>query len=282
VAYRPSSNGRRGRGRSPATARRDRRVASHSTLWLTNSPQSKTDVNHADGLGSSVAGRLRTSASVVGVSILGTLAALVLTVGMVAPAAARLSDAVPAEYRVLIEQAAEDCPGLPAELLAAQLHQESGFNPAAISQAGALGIAQFMPGTWVDWGRDADGNSPLPSARPRWAPDGRCRPCGRGRRDRVPELPELPEIPMARLLCTRLQLLTPGRLVGNGRAAARIAPRQPARGMVRGMNGCWRLSRHRELLQMWSKYAAADGPDEPVIRRPEAGSAGSNPAGSTM
>jgi len=34
-----------------------------------------------------------------------------------------------------------------AALLAAQLHQESGFNPAAVSGAGAQGIAQFMPGT---------------------------------------------------------------------------------------------------------------------------------------
>jgi soluble lytic murein transglycosylase-like protein len=34
-----------------------------------------------------------------------------------------------------------------AALLAAQLHQESGFNPAAVSGAGAQGIAQFMPAT---------------------------------------------------------------------------------------------------------------------------------------
>jgi soluble lytic murein transglycosylase-like protein len=34
-----------------------------------------------------------------------------------------------------------------AALLAAQLHQESGFNPAAVSSAGAQGIAQFMPAT---------------------------------------------------------------------------------------------------------------------------------------
>jgi len=34
-----------------------------------------------------------------------------------------------------------------AALLAAQLHQESGFNPAAVSGAGARGIAQFMPAT---------------------------------------------------------------------------------------------------------------------------------------
>jgi hypothetical protein len=37
-------------------------------------------------------------------------------------------------------------------LLAAQLYQESGFNPFARSGAGALGIAQFMPGTAAAYG----------------------------------------------------------------------------------------------------------------------------------
>jgi soluble lytic murein transglycosylase-like protein len=34
-----------------------------------------------------------------------------------------------------------------AKLLAAQLYAESGFNPFAVSRAGAQGIAQFMPAT---------------------------------------------------------------------------------------------------------------------------------------
>ena len=32
------------------------------------------------------------------------------------------------------------------------LQQESGCNPKALSPMGALGIAQFMPGTWLQWG----------------------------------------------------------------------------------------------------------------------------------
>ena len=39
-----------------------------------------------------------------------------------------------------------------AALLAAQLRRESGFDPAARSSAGALGIAQFMPGTARTYG----------------------------------------------------------------------------------------------------------------------------------
>jgi soluble lytic murein transglycosylase-like protein len=37
-------------------------------------------------------------------------------------------------------------------LLAAQLMAESGFNPYAVSPAGAQGIAQFMPGTAASYG----------------------------------------------------------------------------------------------------------------------------------
>ncbi|MCO5316077.1 MAG: transglycosylase SLT domain-containing protein [Solirubrobacterales bacterium] len=39
-----------------------------------------------------------------------------------------------------------------AALLAAQLYAESGFNPGSVSPAGAMGIAQFMPGTAASYG----------------------------------------------------------------------------------------------------------------------------------
>ena len=53
---------------------------------------------------------------------------------------------VPAEYEAPIARAASRW-NVSASLLAAQLYVESGFNPFAISPAGARGIAQFMPGT---------------------------------------------------------------------------------------------------------------------------------------
>lgn len=65
---------------------------------------------------------------------------------------------VPEEYRKHIKQAARECPELTPRLLAAQLDQESGFNPEAVSPAGAEGIAQFVPDTWAVWGEDLDGD----------------------------------------------------------------------------------------------------------------------------
>jgi cell wall-associated NlpC family hydrolase len=65
---------------------------------------------------------------------------------------------VPAEYEALILAAGQECPEASAPILAAQLKQESGFNPRAVSPVGAQGIAQFMPGTWPGVGRDENGD----------------------------------------------------------------------------------------------------------------------------
>jgi murein DD-endopeptidase MepM/ murein hydrolase activator NlpD len=67
------------------------------------------------------------------------------------------SGGVPSQYEGLIKAAAGDCDaGLSPSILAAQLKQESNFNPRAGSDAGAQGIAQFMPGTWKTWGKGGD------------------------------------------------------------------------------------------------------------------------------
>jgi soluble lytic murein transglycosylase-like protein len=57
----------------------------------------------------------------------------------------------PQKYAALIGKAAVDT-DLPPNLIAAKLKQESGFNPGAISPAGAQGISQFMPGTAKEMG----------------------------------------------------------------------------------------------------------------------------------
>src|SRR4051812_33948103 len=60
---------------------------------------------------------------------------------------------VPAAYAPPIARAAQRY-NVSATLLAAQLYQESKFNPFAVSGAGAQGIAQFMPGTARAYGLD--------------------------------------------------------------------------------------------------------------------------------
>lgn len=66
--------------------------------------------------------------------------------------------AVPAAYQQLVQKWGNLCPAINPALLAAQLYQESGFNPNAQSAAAAQGIAQFIPGTWATHGVDGDGD----------------------------------------------------------------------------------------------------------------------------
>jgi nitroreductase len=62
-----------------------------------------------------------------------------------------LPDFVPAQYRAPLLRSGSRWNVSPG-LLAAQLMAESGFNPRAVSPAGALGIAQFMPATARSYG----------------------------------------------------------------------------------------------------------------------------------
>ncbi|MFD4786075.1 NlpC/P60 family protein [Streptomyces sp. NPDC058459] len=75
--------------------------------------------------------------------------------------------AVPAAYQPLVRKWGNLCPAINPALLAAQLYQESGFNPGARSPAKAQGIAQFIPGTWATHGVDGDGDGD----RDVWDPD---------------------------------------------------------------------------------------------------------------
>ncbi|WP_035801839.1 C40 family peptidase [Kitasatospora mediocidica] len=65
---------------------------------------------------------------------------------------------VPAAYQGLIQQWGTLCPQISPPMLAAQLYQESGFDPSAHSAANAEGIAQFLPSTWATYGVDGNGD----------------------------------------------------------------------------------------------------------------------------
>ncbi|MEU0938972.1 NlpC/P60 family protein [Embleya sp. NPDC005971] len=118
------------------------------------------------GIGGGVAGRRGCGCAVVAVpgAFLGALILVATTVlggdGSGSAAAAGFDgSAAPAAYRDVIASAGRMCPPvLSPAILAAQLEQESGFDPRALSEVGAMGIAQFMPGTWPNWGRDENGD----------------------------------------------------------------------------------------------------------------------------
>jgi len=58
---------------------------------------------------------------------------------------------VPKGYGDLIQQAS-DKHGIPASIIAGLIETESAWNPTAVSNAGARGLAQFMPATAAEWG----------------------------------------------------------------------------------------------------------------------------------
>ncbi|MFH9014612.1 NlpC/P60 family protein [Streptomyces sp. NPDC017943] len=78
--------------------------------------------------------------------------------GLGGGAKALAKGSVPAAYAPLVQRWGNLCPAISPALLAAQLYQESGFNPRAQSHAAAQGIAQFIPGTWASHGIDGDGD----------------------------------------------------------------------------------------------------------------------------
>ncbi|MFN8183943.1 MAG: transglycosylase SLT domain-containing protein [Candidatus Nanopelagicales bacterium] len=73
---------------------------------------------------------------------IGVLLAVVLTLTACTQDRPRM---VPKEYCSALKKAARERLEINPKLLAAQIDQESGFDPDAVSKAGAEGIAQFIP-----------------------------------------------------------------------------------------------------------------------------------------
>ncbi|MBO1338037.1 bifunctional lytic transglycosylase/C40 family peptidase [Streptomyces sp. VRA16 Mangrove soil] len=105
--------------------------------------------------GSAVAG----GTGFVTLLVVGTYMAAGSLAGGVGQGAVGLAKgSVPAAYQSIVQQWGNLCPAINPALLAAQLYQESGFNPNAKSPAKAYGIAQFIEGTWAAHGVDGDGD----------------------------------------------------------------------------------------------------------------------------
>src|SRR6185312_15534444 len=103
--------------------------------------------------------RARTFGAALGVLALPVMGLGLAGASTAGPHAGALAPStVPGAYTGLVSEYGNACPELSPALLAAQLYVESGFNPAAVSSAGAEGIAQFMPATWAAHGFDANGD----------------------------------------------------------------------------------------------------------------------------
>jgi hypothetical protein len=98
-----------------------------------------------------------------GLAVCGALCSLVLLFTVVGqPSSPSPSDSVntsqvPAAYLPWVLSAGSLCAVITPAVIAAQDQVESGWNPRAVSPAGAEGIAQFLPGTFATWGQDSDG-----------------------------------------------------------------------------------------------------------------------------
>ncbi len=84
------------------------------------------------------------------------------------------AESIPAraqQYRSVLIRAARCEAGLdaPVAVFAAQLEQESGWNPQAVSPVGARGLGQFMPATAKDMGRTRPDFGPAEPINPGWA-----------------------------------------------------------------------------------------------------------------
>ncbi|MEV7087891.1 bifunctional lytic transglycosylase/C40 family peptidase [Streptomyces sp. NPDC093085] len=106
-----------------------------------------------------VAGAGGLSLAFVALLVVGTYSAAAGLLGGTAGAGGAVGlakGAVPAAYQNLVTTWGNLCPAINPAILAAQLYQESGWNPNAESPANAKGIAQFIPGTWEAHGIDGN------------------------------------------------------------------------------------------------------------------------------
>lgn len=100
--------------------------------------------------------------------------ALFLVLSFWAAAKAQAAETIPAraqQYRSVIVRAARVEAGLdaPVAVFAAQVEQESGWNPQAVSPVGARGLGQFMPATARDMGKLRSDLGPAEPTNPGWA-----------------------------------------------------------------------------------------------------------------
>lgn len=113
------------------------------------------------------ASRIAAGAASISLPIMPVIAAMLAVLGVLlavmgaflgSSASESTVSGVPAEYEADVIRAGSICQVVTPSIIAAQIDQESNWNPKAGSSAGAQGIAQFMPSTWASAGKDGDGD----------------------------------------------------------------------------------------------------------------------------
>ena len=113
------------------------------------------------------ASRIAAGAASISLPIMPVIAAMLAVLGVLlavmgaflgSSASESTVAGMPAEYEADVIRAGSICQVVTPSIIAAQIDQESNWNPKAGSSAGAQGIAQFMPSTWASAGKDGDGD----------------------------------------------------------------------------------------------------------------------------
>lgn len=121
-------------------------------------------VSWAGRAAAALIGALSSTPGLIAAAVAVAVAAAVMAVLSIVPSIGQeveqqsSSVAIPDEYRQLVEDAGHVCEGVTSGLIAAQIQQESGWDPRAGSDQGAQGISQFMPETWRTAGADHNGD----------------------------------------------------------------------------------------------------------------------------
>ena len=99
--------------------------------------------------------------------IVALLAVALASCGTLAPAQEAKTAA---KYRASVTREVQFRFGIPVPVpvIAAQIHQESGFNPDTVSRTGAAGLMQFMPGT-AKWAATANAWGAPNVHNPEWS-----------------------------------------------------------------------------------------------------------------